>query len=118
MPQAAASTARRLPFGQARSGQAGSPGAGVRWDRLARVALVAVFFGVLVLYLRPLHSYWSTRHEHAQRTAELHVAQAEHRRLLDRRKALGEPSALETEARRLGMVRQGEKAFVVQAPAR
>jgi cell division protein FtsB len=90
----------------------------VRWDRLARVALVAVFFCVLVLYLRPLHSYWSTRHEHAQRTAELHAAQAEHRRLLDRRKALGEPSALETEARRLGMVRQGEKAFVVQSPQR
>jgi len=110
MPPAAASTAPRVPIAQSRPR--------VRWDRLARVALVSVFFCVLVLYLRPLHSYWSTHREHSARVAELHAAEAEHARLLARRKALGEPSALETEARRLGMVRQGEKAFVVQAPAR
>ena len=89
-------------------------GAGVRWDRLGRVALLVVLGGILLLYAGPVHSYWQTWRESKARQAELHRLQAEHQRLLARRRELREPASLMREARRLGMVRRGERAFVVQ----
>lgn len=89
-------------------------GAGVRWDRVGRVALLIVLGGILLLYAGPVHSYWQTWRESKVRRAELHRLQAEHDRLLARRRALREPASLMREARRLGMVRRGERAFVVQ----
>ena len=86
----------------------------VRWDRLGRVALLVVLGGVLMLYVGPAHSYWQTWREARARSAELSRLEAEHERLLARRKALREPASLMREARRLGMVRRGERAFVVQ----
>jgi cell division protein FtsB len=40
--------------------------------------------------------------------------EAENRRLEARKKALKDPRALEREARRLGMVKPGERAYVVK----
>ena len=89
-------------------------GGGVRWDRLGRVALLVVMGGILLLYLGPVHSYWTTWRESKTKHAELRRLEAEHGRLLDRRRELREPASLMREARRLGMVRRGERAFVVQ----
>jgi cell division protein FtsB len=86
----------------------------VRWDRLGRVALLVVLAGVVLLYVGPAHSYWQTWRESRARHTELSHLQAEHDRLLARRRALREPASLMREARRLGMVRQGERAFVLQ----
>ncbi|MDQ4040642.1 MAG: septum formation initiator family protein [Actinomycetota bacterium] len=86
----------------------------VRWDRLGRIALLVVLAGVLTLYVGPAWSYWETWRESRARNAELTRLEAEHDRLLARRKALREPASLMREARRLGMVRRGERAFVVQ----
>jgi len=86
----------------------------LRWDRLGRVALLGVLGLILLLYVGPIHSYWTTwRDAHAKR-ADLHRLQREHARLLARRRALREPASLMREARRLGMVRPGERAFVIQ----
>ena len=86
----------------------------VRWDRLGRIALLAVLAGVVLLYVGPAHSYWQTWRESRARNAELSRLDVEHDRLLARRRALREPASLMREARRLGMVRRGERAFVVQ----
>jgi cell division protein FtsB len=85
----------------------------VRWDRLGRVALLVVLGGILLLYVGPAHSYWQTWHEARARQAQLQRAEREHRVLLARRHALRDPASLMRDARRLGMVRQGERAFVV-----
>ena len=86
----------------------------IRWDRLGRVALLLVLGVVVLLYVGPATSYWRTLRESKARNAEVKRLQAEHRRLLARRRALEEPASLMREARRLGMVRQGERGFVVQ----
>jgi len=86
----------------------------VRWDRVGRVALLMVLGGVLLLYVGPARSYWETWRESKTRTAELRTLQQENRRLLERRRQLRDPQALEREARALGMVREGERAFVVE----
>jgi cell division protein FtsB len=99
MPPAASATAARRPA--------------VRWDRLGRVALLAVLGGILLLYVGPAHSYWQTWNDARAKRAELHRLQHEHAQLVARRRALREPASLMREARRLGMVRQGERAFVV-----
>jgi len=87
---------------------------GVRWDRIGRVALLLVLGLILLLYVGPLRSFYSTwREAHAKRD-QVHRLTAENQRLEARRRALGDPRTLEAEARRLGMVRPDERAFVVQ----
>lgn len=86
----------------------------VRWDRVGRVTLLIVLAGVLLLYVGPAISYVQTWQEAKAKRAELHVLALENRRLLARRRALRDPLSLEREARALGMVRQGERAFVIE----
>ena len=73
-----------------------------------------VFALVAALYVHPLLSIWSTRGDAAQRRSEVVRLQLQHDRLTRRVKALQSPSALEREARRLGMVRPGERAYVIE----
>ncbi len=76
--------------------------------------LLTLLIGVTLLYIHPLLSIWSTRGEAARRRADVVHLQQEHQRLERRVKALQNPKALEREARRLGMVRPGERAYVVK----
>ena len=86
----------------------------IRWDRVGRVMVLLVMVFVAALYVHPLLSIWSTRGEAAQRRADVVRLQAENDRLARRVRALRGPGALEREARRLGMVRPGERAYVIQ----
>lgn len=88
-------------------------GGNVRWDRLARVGLLIVLGFILLLYVGPIHSYYSTWQQSRARHADLHRLQAENARLRARQAALRNPGTLEREARKLGMVRPGERAYVV-----
>ena len=87
---------------------------GVRWDRVGRVTLLIVLAGILLLYVGPARSYVETWRQANAREAELRDLQREHARLLARRRALREPRSLVREATALGMVRRGERAFVVE----
>jgi cell division protein FtsB len=87
---------------------------GIRWDRVSRVALLVVLLGMLFLYVGPARSYWSTVQEAKQRRAEVSRLKHENAKLRARRNALRNPAALEREARRLGMVRPGERSYVVK----
>ena len=92
------------------------PGGGrrIRWDRVSRMAILVVLVGVAMLYIGPLASYWAARGEAATRSAEVEQLRAENADLRARRDALRDGDALEVEARRLGMVRLGERPFVVE----
>jgi hypothetical protein len=87
---------------------------GLRWDRIGRVALVLVLGLVLLLYIGPLRSFYSTWQEGHSKRAYVQRLMRENQRLEARRRALGDPRRLEAEARRLGMVRPDEHAFVIQ----
>ena len=66
------------------------------------------------LYYRPLRSYFDTRHALAARHAEVRRLEAQKRVLGRRLAATTSPAALEQEARRLGLVKPGERLFIVQ----
>ena len=100
---AAASAARRVP---ARPG--------IRWDRLSRYALLLVFVVLVALYIGPARSYISTLGKAHRMDAQVAALEREHARLEQRKRQLADPSFIEGEARRLGMVRPGERAFVVR----
>jgi cell division protein FtsB len=93
---------------------AGTGARGIRWDRVSRVGLLVVLVGIVALYIGPAHSYVSTLREAKVKRAEVHRLQRENAHLRARRDALRDPKALEREARRLGMVKPGERAYVVK----
>lgn len=86
----------------------------IRWDRVARTALLIVLLVLIWLYVGPARSYVAAREEAAQRSAEVQELRREHRELRARRAELRSEVALEREARELGMVRPGERSFVVR----
>jgi len=87
---------------------------GIRLDRITRLAFLVVILGVVGLYVGPLHSYVTARQEAGERRAQVEELRKENRELRARRAALNDPGALEQEARKLGMVRPGERAYVVR----
>jgi cell division protein FtsB len=84
--------------------------------RLRPTRLLAIGGIILVtfLYWRPLHSYLHTKRELQTRRAEVQALRAEKARLQRRIAEAGTGSQLVREARRLGLVKPGEKLFIVR----
>ena len=80
----------------------------LRWAGVAALALVAF------LYYRPLNSYLSTRSALDQRSAEVSHLRAEHDALTRRLTRSTSKEALERAARHLGLVRPGERLYIVK----
>ena len=80
---------------------------------MGRVALVAMLLVIVLLYISPV-SHWiqqsGTADHQEQRLEEL---KQENARLEGRLRYLKRPDSIDREARRLGMVKRGERAFVV-----
>lgn len=91
-----------------------APARAIRWDRISRYALLAVFVVLLALYVNPVRNYFATRGEAAERQQTVTQLEREQAALEARKRVLTEPRVIEAEARRLGMVRPGERAFVVR----
>lgn len=86
----------------------------VRWDRIGRVALVLVLAGVMASYLNPvvnLIDAWRDSKAGEERLAEL---KAENASLSEQVARAESPLTMEREARKLGMVRPGERAYVLE----
>jgi cell division protein FtsB len=91
----------------------------IRWDRLGRWALIGVFAFVLYLYVGPAVRWVGTYNEAKQKRQEVAALHAVNRRLRAHEQLLRQPTSLEREARRLGMVKAGEKSYVIEdLPAR
>lgn len=86
----------------------------IRWDRLGRWALIAILGFVLYLYVGPAATWVSTYREAERKRSEVAALKVENARLQARREELGDPAALEREARRLGMIKAGEKSYVIE----
>ena len=90
------------------------PASRIQWDRVGRIVLVLVLFAVLASYVNPtleLFHTWRDAGAAEQRLAEL---KAENQRLERRAEELKTPAAALREARKLGMVAEGEQAYVVK----
>lgn len=92
---------------------AGRVSSGIRWDRVGRMVLLVVLLGITSLYIGPLQSYWSTRQQSVAKHHEVQQLRRENVRLKERRAALRTRGTLEKEARKLGMVRPGERPYSV-----
>ncbi len=86
----------------------------VRWDRVGRIALLFVGLLLIYLYINPLRTYFATWQEARTKRGEVAELQREHDALVRRQRALRRAGSVETEARRLGMVRRDERAYVVR----
>ena len=84
--------------------------------RLRPTRLLAVCGLVLVafLYWKPTHTYLHARKQLDARDAEVRSLRAEHARLQRRIAQVGTDAQLVREARRLGLVKPGEKLFIVK----
>ena len=87
---------------------------GIRWDRVGRVALLATLGVIMLLYVSPARHWIEQSRTADEQNRELSELNAKNRELKRRVHSLRGPGALEREARRLGMVRQGERAYVIE----
>jgi cell division protein FtsB len=87
---------------------------GIRWDRLGRVALVATLILIVLSYASPARHWIKQSGTAGRQKQELSELTSENNKLKLRLRALRDPGALEREARRLGMVRVGERAYVIE----
>jgi cell division protein FtsB len=81
---------------------------------VGRVALLFTLFVILLLYIRPVAHWLQQRSTAAHSQADLRDLQREHDRLAARLHQLSGTGSIEREARKMGMVRQGERPYVVE----
>jgi cell division protein FtsB len=86
---------------------------GIRWDRVGRVALVAMLFAIVLLYVAPVRNWIQQSGTAKHQQQRLDALKQENTRLEGRLRYLKRPDSIDREARRLGMVKRGERAFVV-----
>ena len=79
-----------------------------------RVFAVAVLVLVGLLYYRPLHDYFSSRAQRAERLAEVVKLEREQAALERKLRQASTPAALAAEERLLGYIRPGEHLFLVK----
>jgi cell division protein FtsB len=99
-----------------RRASAGLKRGGIRWDRLSRVALLMLLGGILLMYVSPAKHWWESSRTAAAQGEELEHLEAENKRLRERATLLQDPDMLELEARKLGMTRSDERAYVIENP--
>jgi len=86
----------------------------IRWDRLGRLALLGTLIVILLLYISPAKHWLQQSSTAGEQRRELDQLTQENKQLKKRVHSLKDPGALEREARRMGMVGQGERAYVIE----
>jgi cell division protein FtsB len=112
MAQAAAA-ARRAPSRRTRTTPPPRRGP-IQWHRVGRLALLGTLLVILLLYIAPISHWIQQRSTASNSEADLHALQAEHARLEARLRSLDSIGAVEQQARAMGMVKRGEKEFVIE----
>lgn len=94
-------------------GRSRGPASRIHWDRLGRVVLLFVLAAVLISYVGPaLHVVDSWRESRAV-SSRLAVLKTENDQLHRQAEQLKDPASTIIEARKLGLVGTGERAYVV-----
>jgi cell division protein FtsB len=115
MPAATARSSRPRVAPRRRVRTAGS---GIRWERVGRVALLGVVCVIVLLYIPPVTHWFQQSGTAARGQAQVRQLKKERVRLRARLHELTGPGSLEREARRLGMVKPGERPYAVELPDR
>jgi cell division protein FtsB len=90
-----------------------APAMRVRWDRVGRVGLLVVFAVVAALYIQQGLTLLTTHSQAAQQLAIVRRIARDNRALERQQRSLKDPATIERDARALGMVRPGERPYVV-----
>jgi hypothetical protein len=75
---------------------------------------VLVFFAILFSYISPVMNFFDAWRGSHDTDSQLQALQQEHKRLDSKAASLKDPNAEVEEARRMGMVLNGERSFVVK----
>jgi cell division protein FtsB len=86
----------------------------VRWDRVARLSLLAVLAVILVSYVGPAAGYLKAWRLAKDTRAEVNELRHDNERLQARAKRLRTTEAVEREARKTGMARSDERVYVIR----
>jgi len=100
-------------FSASRPGSSRAPTARVRWDRLARVAMLCVLMALVYLYVSAGVHMFSTWRQAQRDSATVAAMGREHELLVRQHEALSAPGTLEAEARQLGMMNSNEQPYVI-----
>jgi cell division protein FtsB len=100
-------TAERRAVRVARTGR-------IRWDRLGRLALLGMLGVILLLYISPTKHWIEQSSTRSAQQEDLARLKAENAVLKRKARAFSNPGSLEQEARRLGMVKVGERSYVIE----
>lgn len=73
-----------------------------------------MFFAIVFSYISPVRNFVGAWHGSHQTDSQLQSLQREHDRLAGRADSLNDPNAAAEEARKQGMVVEGERSFVVK----
>ena len=95
---------------------ASRPRSSIQWQKVGRLALLSTLFVIVLLYIRPVAHWLQQRSTAAHSQADLRDLQREHDRLEARLRRLSGTGAVEREARKMGMVRRGERPYAFQPP--
>jgi cell division protein FtsB len=86
----------------------------IQWQKVSRLALLFTLFVIVLLYIRPVAHWVQQRSTAAHSQADLRDLQRERDRLEARLKQLSGTGAIEREARKMGMVRRGERPYALE----
>lgn len=87
----------------------------MRWERVGRIGLLLVLGVVGGLYVQHALEWLSTRSQAEAQLAVVHQLVESNATLVKQRDALSNPSTIQRHARALGMVRIGERPYVITA---
>jgi cell division protein FtsB len=85
----------------------------VRWDRAGRVGLLVVLTVVVGLYVQHTLSYLSVSAQASQQEQIVDRLATQNAQLAAQQRSLSDPSVIVRDARALGMVRPGERAYAI-----
>lgn len=85
--------------------------------RPTRLLALGALLLVTFLYWKPMHSYLRTKHELQTRHAQVQALRVERAKLEKRIAQAGTGPELVRQARRLGLVKPGERLFIVRGIA-
>jgi cell division protein FtsB len=85
----------------------------VRWDRVGRVGLLVVLVIVAGVYLQDALSYLHVSSQAGKQAAIVRKLRKENAALTRQQKSLNDPATIVRDARALGMIKQGERPYVI-----
>ena len=88
-----------------------SCGPTIQWQKVGRLALLFTLFVIVLLYIRPVAHWVQQRSTATHSKSDLRALQRENDRLEARLRQLSGTGAIEREARKMGMVRRGERPY-------